>query len=358
MGLEYRAASLSFSNTSGRIQRPPLPTSRLILNFPAHPPVRATSYASSLLPTLSPTSIARVLAQPCSAAANVVTVHYRLPFPTAIHDTLAAYDWALRHMTPQRALARIGVYGEAIGGSLACMLALTECRLGEGRPVAAALRSPILDWVALDLFASINLAAMTREAGDTTAMTIERYQLELDILQRLKRAAFSSFRNSVSSFDPFASPLLFLRSAGVSSLDKQQTRSDEFTERLGIPPDDTCEHSANASTEARRRRALAYPPRGSVLEIPHMRILNVKGSLLEEQAIEMVRLLRKAEVKSMFKTTSGLKMSEVENADDTEQLQAVQVIADRKFGTENAELLDNWLVEVESAGRWLGVLLR
>ncbi|KAJ8104449.1 hypothetical protein OPT61_g10750 [Boeremia exigua] len=90
-----------------------------------------------------------------SSAATVVRINYRASsqhqFPTPNHDVLYGYDWIQENMLLDGAqkpyAARIGICGELMGGSIATMLALTECRVGESRIIAAAVNNPIVDWV-------------------------------------------------------------------------------------------------------------------------------------------------------------------------------------------------------------------
>jgi acetyl esterase/lipase len=90
-----------------------------------------------------------------SAGVTVARINYRASpdhqYPTPFHDMLFGWDWIRENLLVDEFkrpyLARLGVCGELIGGSLATMLALTECRLGESRIAAAAVNNPIVDWV-------------------------------------------------------------------------------------------------------------------------------------------------------------------------------------------------------------------
>lgn len=93
-----------------------------------------------------------------TAAATIARINYRasseFQFPTPFHDVLFGWDWIRENLLLDKFdrsyLARLGVCGELIGGSLATMLALTECRIGESRIAAAAVNNPIADWVFRD----------------------------------------------------------------------------------------------------------------------------------------------------------------------------------------------------------------
>ncbi|KAF2192988.1 alpha/beta-hydrolase [Zopfia rhizophila CBS 207.26] len=94
-----------------------------------------------------------------STRSTIARINYRLSpqhqFPTPIHDVLTGYEWILENLIHdgsnstfrQPHISRLGVCGELVGGSLATMLALTECRLGGSRIGAAAVNNPIVDWV-------------------------------------------------------------------------------------------------------------------------------------------------------------------------------------------------------------------
>ncbi|KAI5281038.1 hypothetical protein KEM54_003428 [Ascosphaera aggregata] len=170
----------------------------------------------------------RTLAE--NAASTVVTLHYRLGqvpqevaeeklvggksnggrriipffrFPTPIHDTLAAFDWVLENLQPRL----LGVAGTRIGGSLALMLALTEPR----QVTATAAISPIGSWVDLDNWC---ITEITEKLGlyhkEIHASAV--CPAELEYLLETRRRLFIK---PDGYFDPFASPLLFLRSAGT-----------------------------------------------------------------------------------------------------------------------------------------------
>jgi acetyl esterase/lipase len=108
----------------------------------------------------------------------VARINYRASsthkYPTPIHDVLAGYDWIRDHLLRdefQRPyLARMGVCGELVGGSLATMLALTECHLGQSRIGAAAVNSPVVDWVFPDELPPVNILELPEPiAPDETA---------------------------------------------------------------------------------------------------------------------------------------------------------------------------------------------
>ncbi|KAL2001044.1 hypothetical protein VTN02DRAFT_2303 [Thermoascus thermophilus] len=137
-------------------------------------------------------------------------------YPTPIHDTLAGFDWIRETLDP----ARLCVFGTHIGGSLALMLALTEPKTVH----AVAAREPVCDWVELDEYCTIPQAA---EVGDDTEPqqarrpppsrrnAQRRAAAPPEDLVPLLEARERFFLSAERYFDAFASPILFLRSAGA-----------------------------------------------------------------------------------------------------------------------------------------------
>ncbi|KAL4933741.1 uncharacterized protein BDV17DRAFT_66815 [Aspergillus undulatus] len=124
------------------------------------------------------------------------SLYYR--YPTPVHDTMAGFDWVLKKLRP----ARLGVMGTHIGGSLALMLALTEPRSVH----AVAALDPVCDWTSLDEYC-------TSPSTTASSPTLKRKQAPKDLVPLLK-ARERFFLSHERYFDPFASPILFVRSAG------------------------------------------------------------------------------------------------------------------------------------------------
>lgn len=78
------------------------------------------------------------------AGLRVLSVGYRLapehPFPAAVEDALAAWDWARAHEA-----GPLGVGGDSAGGNLAAVVA--TARHGTSGPVLQALLYPVVDMV-------------------------------------------------------------------------------------------------------------------------------------------------------------------------------------------------------------------
>ncbi|KAJ5993782.1 hypothetical protein N7451_009506 [Penicillium sp. IBT 35674x] len=125
-------------------------------------------------------------------------------YPTPVHDTLAGFDWIRNNLQP----TQLGVFGSHIGGSLALMLALTEPQVVH----AVAAHEPICDWPGLDEYCTHEDNA---DQGSSTKQkrSTRRKSAPADLVPLLKARErfFTSFERC---FDAFASPVLFLRSAG------------------------------------------------------------------------------------------------------------------------------------------------
>lgn len=214
---------------------------------------------------------------------TLVVLKYRLDppsrvFPGPIHDTAMGWEWILQNIlisknptgSPKAELQpRISIYGSFIGAGLATMLTLTEPRYIH----SVNLVNPIVDWVGLE-------DKPLSESPDGLELLALRQKL---------------FRVPDHYFDPFASPVLFLRSPGrdVPSL------PNEIMDVKDIVSEDE-------KTTVKRRKALRHwPPAGSDLrEGGHWRVpstrLWVTGNgddrqdIFRAQAEEMARLLRRS----------------------------------------------------------------
>jgi hypothetical protein len=136
-------------------------------------------------------------------------------YPTPVHDTLAGFDWIQTHLRP----SQLAIIGTHVGGSLSLMLSLTEAQ--SIRAVAAI--DPICDWPGLDEYCAreSTITPKTR-ADDNTIIPAKasknkrqprKKNAPPDLLPLLQaRSRF--FSTPERCFDSFASPILFLRSAG------------------------------------------------------------------------------------------------------------------------------------------------
>ncbi|WPG98600.1 Hypothetical protein R9X50_00139300 [Acrodontium crateriforme] len=291
-------------------------------------------------------------------------------FPALIHNVLAGYDWCHEHLLPKRSITRTGrsqhvgrivVCGELLGGGLASMLALTECRATQPGIVAAALSNPITDWVGLD-----ECAHSTRSSR-RTQFAAPSLETELSTLKT------QLFPNPTSSFDPFASPILFFRSAGINiptrppdpPLDDLEhlsllEREEFFLEQHALSLITTETHTSqpstpNATPEPQRRKPKAskrFPSASLCLRLPRFHISSsFLASPLEAQAKELVHQLRLSVARQNGRAseTFGRKVlqSDEERDDCTRQLisEAEDCIRHAEYGGQGTSKTDRGKVE-------------
>ena len=252
---------------------------------------------------------------------------------------------------------KIGVCGELIGGSLAAMLALTECHEYKHGISAAVVGNPIADWTALTSadfqsvasrqkdvpseiqkpnVATISDCLIVPEASPGTQDDLEDNGSEEELLsiENLLRIRDLSFRKPEQYFDPFASPLLFFRTP--SSDLPYQLPMYQSTNQLREELETTSEPGK------KRRSHRKYPPADSGLLLPHMRVEVGKGNLLRDQGAEFVDLMRRSYARSSAEATS--------RGENLEQ---------RTFDLVEREGLGIWgRQEMLEIGAWFGKVLR
>ncbi|KAL8833110.1 MAG: hypothetical protein Q9170_004492 [Blastenia crenularia] len=260
--------------TPGRIRHPPRPSNDgpVVLYLPSGLPSASQKSHNDPINTLA-----------LSANATVVRAGYRLSnadsYPKPIHDVLASYDWILKHLVPPNHSdapgpsrnPKLGVCGELVGGSLAAMLAITECHDAKTGITAAALGNPIVDW-------SPPFAAPHFESTDP-------FHRGLISLRE------KSFPNAEARYDPFASPLLFFRTPafdlpapdyyGLSSLSPEVMKLEAVDE-------------TSSGLVSKRRSHRKYPPTDSDLRLPITRIHSGKRNPLAEQVAEFAQLIQRS----------------------------------------------------------------
>lgn len=215
-----------------------------------------------------------------------------------IHDVLAGYDWVRTHLIkpafnpvadPSAKTPRIGVCGELIGGSLALMLALTECRPEKQGISAAAVGNPITDWTALfppepSPASSKELAARSKGPRFSPAATASSEEaLALTPLSLLDQRD-KIFTKPEHYHDPFASPLLLFSTPSTilpSVYSEMSSTSDSGSDPYALGED------VPSTPDRVRRSHRKYPPPGSALRLPHMRIEVGKKSGLREQGMDI-----------------------------------------------------------------------
>lgn len=264
-------------------------------------------------------------ALPC----HVVQINYRCSslnqYPTPVHDVATGLDWIVSNLLPKRATMRAGrsehvgklaVCGELIGGQLATMLALTECRIGEPGIVVAAVNNPIVNWVSLDEDGLTLAQRMKMSAAKTSkGLTLEAI---------LKQRA-SLFRKAEHYHDPFVSPILFFRTSGYEvAEDVEESSMDELDELAQLERDEylselrplqpvpeitnpetlTSTHGTRVRTRKSSRR---FPSKNLGLRLPRFSLTAGNDSPILGQAAEMTKLLEQSFARqNKSKAASGL----------------------------------------------------
>lgn len=184
--------------------------------------------------------------------------------------------------------SKIGVCGDLVGGSLAAMLALTECATRASKGVvrgitALAAGNPIVDWTAF----------FELDSDSSSMPGPTRYQRPPDFNRKLKARDLLELRNIFfrkpeTYFDPFASPLLFFRTPSADL-------PNDFQASLTKESDSDSEAKTGSVEHLKKRRShRKYPPSGMDLILPHMRIELGKDDVLRDQGIELIELVRKS----------------------------------------------------------------
>ncbi|KAK8182164.1 Alpha/Beta hydrolase protein, partial [Phyllosticta citribraziliensis] len=269
-----------------------------------------------------------VAALSAASGATVVCVNYRLAeahrFPTPVHDVLTAWDWVLHNLVdPKSSSARLGVCGELLGANLATTLALTECHDHGPHIAAAAVNNPLVDWILppdlvrcdddvdgthdesddgfleqLQDIAGVSLAPGRRRRkqhrrpswdahGDNPALPAAA----------VTRARAAFFHDQDGYFDPFASPIHFLRTPGLAFTAPPKSDdafASDWDEETTPPSTASPYHGLRATVEPRRRSYRAYPPTAAGLRLPVMSVSAGEASPLRDQAEELVRLVQRS----------------------------------------------------------------
>lgn len=212
---------------------------------------------------------------------------------------LARVNVQIDHAEHSVETANIGVCGELVSGSLATMLALTECRPTKGGVKAAAVGNAIMDWTSLFPASNNGIAPAVSYREATTSSNARHVSPEWSSNQHgpslskdgLLRLRSRLFTQPEKYFDPFASPLLFFRTPGC---DLASLGDDIHARQAFDDPgadDSTTAHDAQTK---RRRSPRKYPPNGSGLRLPYMRFDAGIESSLREQSEEIVEVLGKS----------------------------------------------------------------
>ncbi|KAL8783782.1 MAG: hypothetical protein Q9213_004398 [Squamulea squamosa] len=269
-----------------------------------------------------------------SAQATVVEIGYRLsgnePYPKPIHDVIAGYDWIRKHLSsspvivnhnglpnskyiysPPQTFAGLGVCGELAGGSLAAMLALTECKTNG--ITAAALGDPIVDW-------SSPLRLPTSSSSDVDSPN-----------RSLKNLHTTCFAKSEHRYDPFASPLLFFRTPAYE-LPTPSLYGSSFSPG---PKEESSDSDGASMLVPRRRSHRKHPPLGSGLRLPMTRIDVRTDFALKDQVLEFAELLQR-----------GVNLYEDKSAIPRERVEVVEREGEGLWSEKDFMQIGSWMGEM------------
>ncbi|KAF1997317.1 hypothetical protein P154DRAFT_294626 [Amniculicola lignicola CBS 123094] len=400
---------------SESIFRSPGATAPIIIYLPSGPAVSGIEKEENRV----------VSALGASSGATVARINYRASlghqFPTPIHDVLLGYDWILDNLlqdetspkSSRPVISRLGVCGELLGGSLATMLALTECRLGGSRMGAAAVNNPIVDWVFADDIATVDSSQLpeprapeeTSFPADQNIMASYAQQEEQEAPTKSKKrkkrtpkltawqrnaecsivptSALSGlrdvlFRRPEDFFDRFASPLHFFRSPHgqliypdsddviasssppiqpFDPLDFEVRMYLSHFEAIGSPPESPPRSQIAPMLARCRSYARIYPPAGVSMSLPQFHISTGQESPLLDQAIELSKVVKRSIARHHLKSRTGRA-----RAHDQEEMSHFEEYAEQRVQLDTAKgnglwtLLDDGTgekIQVEAIGVWL-----
>lgn len=186
---------------------------------------------------------------------SIASINYQLGesavFPTPIHEVTTAFDYLTSSTSPfnadQDEAPRICLLGSHIGGALATMLALTEPNTIHGMVVV----EPLVDWVGLDEVVEQLQTPPSTSSGKSQAQkqaqrqaqksksksgnrfSSDEIQSVLVYAQELLKLRSKLFMTPSAYFDPFASPMLFLRAPGRDT-PLATTVGDQLVNEMGL----------------------------------------------------------------------------------------------------------------------------
>jgi acetyl esterase/lipase len=355
-----------------------------------------------------------------SSSATVVRIGYRASsvykFPTPYHDVLYGYDWILENLLRdefQRPYqARLGVCGELIGGSIATMMALTECRTGESRIAAVAVNSPIVDWVfpddlplvgPSDLPEPLSAEETAFPAGEDMAESpnsTEPTEPSKKVTKRKKRTpkkqpqtswqahsansvistmALSKerdvlFQKPEDYFDRFASPIHFFRSPHAQMVAPMHEDFAAVAMQLDLTLDMEAQmslsHFESFNTHRPEPRgsivpmltrcrsyARSYPQAGTKLNLPAWNIATGSQNPLHDQTLELHKVVRRSLARYTLKLRNGrTKWHDAAEKEAYKQFAEERVLIRALQGTGLWCHQDNnpsWEEDLKKVGSWM-----
>ena len=274
-------------------------------------------------------------------------------------------------MDESKPSSKIGVCGELIGGSLAAMLALTECHdegkdptgLERNRVSAAVIGNPLVDWTALfprgEDFIPVDCLlsqqhTLEPEAGSQQEGADPSIHHSLDLghpnsqmgnkdedflsIQTLLDIRQIYFRKPEHFFDPFASPMLFFRTPSFDLPYEQAFNSS----RSVLSDEASVEDEAATAVVKKRVYNRTYPPKNAKLLLPSMKITVGEDCVLRQQGMEFVDRLKASARRGGAPNLNGSESN-----------------ATTRFDLEREAGLGLWgKKDVVNIGAWFGEVLR
>ncbi|TGO62404.1 hypothetical protein BOTNAR_0114g00020 [Botryotinia narcissicola] len=195
---------------------------------------------------------------------------------TTVHDTLQTYSWLLKSYLPsllpepqpldstyfyknpkpiQRPLL---IYGSYLGGTLATSLALTESFTSSFLPTkihSLIVHNGIFDWTPISttpdpsIFHSIS-ADSSKNLSYNRLSTLDLYESSPWTTLTLHAVKTRLFSSPSQTFDPFASPILFFRTAGIAVPQRWPVPPPASLPPSSFPPTETSSFQSAGSIEA------------------------------------------------------------------------------------------------------------
>lgn len=212
----------------------------------------------------------------------------------------------------------VGVCGELLGGGLAAMLGCTEGRVGKaGMVKALVVGEAVVDWTGM--FAIDSADGTTRAGAGVTGIEGEKGEGRQDEARsgtkkrtskpKLKPSSWRAHYNNpllpgTALFhardtlfakpehyhDPFASPLLFFRTASSDI----PSPSPSLLPFPSSSPDHPTDNATLVDFIRPRRAHRRHPPLGSGLVLPRTRVYVGRASVLRDQGVEFAEGIRRS----------------------------------------------------------------
>lgn len=249
---------------------------------------------------------------PSSSLGPITTLPTPHHWPTPLHDISFAYAHLTTTLAPPLPTRRaIYLLSSHLGAPLATSLALTESHPHRAFAVRGlAVHNGVYNWTMFLADHPAHRPARRRPPktkrtrqrdGGNPAAEPDRYGCRA--IREMEEMMPGLFAKTDNLFDPFASPSLFFRTAGLN-IPSSFTASETFASQI--------DHLASASenpdptppetTTPPRRAALIFPPRDSTLKIPETHFLYTRtsggkrpkrrGNTFESQALALAEVMR------------------------------------------------------------------